>query len=104
MLGVWRHNLDITLDGDTQQEHRPFLIVHGIYVEPRQIIVLRDAFEGLALVTSHVSAAPDCGSLKQDTRREESSPRSGDEVRGATRMKAGHYLDNRRPLSHHLRV
>ena len=76
-----------------------------VYVEPRQIVVLREStFEGLALVASHVSAAPDCGSLKQDTRREESSPRSGDEVRGVTRMKAGHYLDNRRPRSHHLRV
>ena len=105
MLGVWRHNLDITLDGDTHQEHRPLLMVHDrLYIEPREIIVLRDTFEGLALVASHVSAAPDCGSLKQDTRREESSPRSGDEVRGATRMKAGHYLDNRRPRSHHLRV
>ena len=34
MLGVWRHNLDITLDGDTHQEHRPFLIVHGICRAP----------------------------------------------------------------------
>ena len=46
MLGVWRHNLDITLDGDTHQEHRPFLIVHGICRAPADHRSERKYFRG----------------------------------------------------------